>query len=98
MQTEMTQTEAAAVIALKSLISPKSQLGRVLAFSRLQGSPALDWLMERGYVTVRIGNPTVRGFLGEPMPYVTKTGKAWFHASPGPGVALLVVTKPWVAA
>lgn len=94
----MTQTEAAAVITLKRILSAKSQLARLLAFKTEQDSPALDWLMERGYITVRVSNATRLFTKGEPMPYVTKTGKAWFHASPGPGVAIMVLARARVAA
>lgn len=95
MSNELSRVEAAAVITIKRFLLAKSQLARLMAYEAEKGSVSLDWLIEKGYITVRISNPTTQGFRGEPMPYVTKTGKAWFHASPGPGVALLTLTKPW---
>lgn len=93
MNNELTKIEAAAVMALRSLMFCKSQIARLMAFKALQGSPACDWLLERGFVTVRMSNPTTQFTVGEPMPYVTKSGKAWFHATPGPGVAILVLAR-----
>lgn len=87
---ELTTVEAAAVMALRSLLFCKSQIARLVAFNTLQGTPACDWLLEQGFMTVRTANRTTK-FSGDAMPYVTKAGKAWFHSKPGPGVALLVL-------
>ena len=93
MNNALTKTEAAAVVALRSIMFCKSQIARLMAFKTLQGAPACDWLLERGFITVRTSKLALSWQLyqGEAMAYVTPVGKAWFHSTPGPGVAILVL-------
>lgn len=94
MNNALTKTEAAAVMALNSILFCKSQLARLMAFKAMQNSPACDWLLERGFVAVRTSNVTRQFTDGEAMAYVTPAGKKWFYSTPGPGVAGLVLWSP----
>jgi hypothetical protein len=76
------------MIQLHTIARAKSSLARLMAS---RPSPALDWLLEQGFVKVRPAN-SARGLFtqGKPAAYVTPTGKRWFHAYSG-GVMSAVI-------
>lgn len=89
----LTTEEANAVIIMGRLMKVKNGIER---FAASTPSVGLDWLLERGYVQTGTTNASARAFSGtwaQSNAYATKTGRAWFHASPGVGVALLVAAK-----
>jgi hypothetical protein len=63
----------------------------------LAQGPATDWLLERGYITLGTSNAAARvGFAGRwaaSSPYATRAGRAWYHAGPPAGVALVDAAK-----
>lgn len=81
--TTMTATEAGAVVTASLLRSSKTQMARLMATKK--AAPAsMDWLIERGYVVIRVGNKAASQFTGgEFCAYLTPAGKEWQSRSGG---------------
>ncbi len=83
---EMSLDEARGVMKMKQVLTSNGHMRTLV-----ERDVAFDWLLARGFTRAAKSPDGVKV-------YATKEGRAWFHSTPGAGVALLVIAKSMKAA